>query len=319
MPANLAIVTGLVSGVRRVMTSPDLVSWTTVSSWPGAGATNVNVTGDTYFVSTASPGANDYAWSTDGVTWTLGSSGTSAETVAWTGTRFVSLNATAARAGPTPAPWSAITGPATTVAKKRMLFELGVLVTVGTSGSQPPLAYSADGGVTWSTYTPSPNAGANDIAFGAGRFVAVRNRFGALNDSLLTSTTGTSWSVASTGINNRGWYGIAYGNGIFVAIGQDGSAPVPTANRVMTSPDGVTWTGATPTGGLVIGGNSKITFWNGMFAVVSPSHPTIWTSPDGLAWTGTTFAGADWRGIGAGPAITLPTSRGWFSGQPIGG
>lgn len=35
--------------------------------------------------------------------------------------------------------------------------------------------------------------------------------------------------------DNDGWQGLTYGNGLFVAVGT-------TGDRVMTSPDGITWT-----------------------------------------------------------------------------
>lgn len=311
MPANLAIVAGIASpgAVPTVMTSPDLITWTPVTSWPGTGSTDVNITGNTYFVATDAPGAPDnYAHSTDGVTWTLGSSSASMRAVAWDGTRFVSRAPTTRAHTATSAagPWTAAGLLGTNNDPRRIIHELGLLIAVGSgSAADRAIVWSSDGGTTWSGYTPTNNVGAYDIEFAAGRFVAVRPRFGAFSDSVMTSTVGTSWSLVTTGVTDKGWYQVAYGNGTFLVIGEDGTAVGAAATRVMRSADGVTgWVGATPTGGVRFNSLSRLTFWNGLFAVVTPGFPTIWTSPDGLAWTGQTFTGVDWSDIGAGPAIT---------------
>ncbi|TGL59030.1 hypothetical protein EHQ64_16635, partial [Leptospira sarikeiensis] len=47
-----------------------------------------------------------------------------------------------------------------------------------------------------------------------------------------------SWTARSASAAS-GWWGIAYGKGLFVAVGDSGT------NRVMTSPDGITWTSRT--------------------------------------------------------------------------
>ena len=51
---------------------------------------------------------------------------------------------------------------------------------------------------------------------------------------------GINWTSVNYTQNN-GWYSIAYGNGIFVAVAQS----TTTKSGVMTSPDGVTWTSRT--------------------------------------------------------------------------
>jgi hypothetical protein len=76
------------------------------------------------------------------------------------------------------------------------------------------------------------------------------------------------------------WISVTYGNGLFVAIAQTG-----TGNRVMTSPDGITWTQrSTPTDRSWI----SVTYGNNLFVAVADGGGTgnrVMTSPDGITWT----------------------------------
>jgi hypothetical protein len=81
---------------------------------------------------------------------------------------------------------------------------------------------------------------------------------------------------------------IAYGAGLFVAINTN-----YPGYRVMTSPDGITWTmRATPADNSWRG-----IYWNGSLFVAVASDGTgnrIMTSPDGINWTIRSTAGMDW-------------------------
>lgn len=128
------------------------------------------------------------------------------------------------------------------------------------------------------------------------------------------------------------WFAITYGNGLFVALAQDGT------HRVMSSPDGITWTlrsaavvagweGITygnghfvAVGGIVdgckimtsadgiswterappstSGGCKSVTYGNGMFVAVGPGNPRVMTSIDGITWTSQTSPGSpDWWSV----------------------
>ena len=84
---------------------------------------------------------------------------------------------------------------------------------------------------------------------------------------------------------------VAYGNGIFVAVGGivDTSGYTSLPPMIVTSPDGSTWTQRPvpiPTGEL-----NGVTYGNGMFVAVGygPGYtPIILTSPDGATWTEST-------------------------------
>ena len=102
---------------------------------------------------------------------------------------------------------------------------------------QSGAAYSDDG-ASW-THVSTPGAG-NAIAFGAGRFVAVRDS----DPRVMTSVDGgetSPWSpsgasISATTTNDGQWRDVAYGGGKFVAVSQGGN------DRVMTSIDGLDWT-----------------------------------------------------------------------------
>ena len=83
--------------------------------------------------------------------------------------------------------------------------------------------------------------------------------------------TRSTASIVTVGSNR--WQGVAYGNGVFVAVGNDG--------YVAYSSDGATW--STPT---QVGTNSwySITFANGKFVAVGNSGYTT-TTIDGQTWT----------------------------------
>jgi hypothetical protein len=72
---------------------------------------------------------------------------------------------------------------------------------------------------------------------------------------------------------------VTYGTDLFVAVAQTG-----TGNRVMTSPDGITWTSRTSAAD-----NSwySVTYGNGLFVAVANSGTgnRVMTSPDGITWT----------------------------------
>lgn len=72
--------------------------------------------------------------------------------------------------------------------------------------------------------------------------------------------------------------GIAYGNGIWVAIGYNGATPIS-----LTSPDGVNWTinNVTPTWAF-----SGVYFTNNaFFSIDNVGFGALWRSTDGVTWT----------------------------------
>src|SRR5690606_31022384 len=109
----------------------------------------------------------------------------------------------------------------------------------------------------------------NKVVYAKGTFVAVGD------GEVMTSPDGVVWTSRSAAEANN-WWGLAYGNGKFVAVASDGT------NRVMTSSDGATWTNSTTPLSRTWNG---VAYGNGLFVTTAYSNNTIMTSPDGATWT----------------------------------
>ena len=126
------------------------------------------------------------------------------------------------------------------------------------------------------------------VSSGSGTFTATFTSPVALSTSVYkiviqssnhaTGALGITWTTRAAAADND-WWGIAYGNGLFVAVAITG-----TGNRVMTSPDGVTWTSQASAADNQWFG---ITYGNGLFVAVgfSGTGNRVMTSPDGITWT----------------------------------
>ena len=88
-----------------------------------------------------------------------------------------------------------------------------------------------------------------------------------------SKTTDTRSNATIVTVGNKRWQGVAYGNGVYVAVGNDG--------YVAYSSDGSTW--STPT---TVGSQSwySITFANNKFVAVGNNGYTT-TTTDGVTWT----------------------------------
>jgi hypothetical protein len=180
-------------------------------------------------------------------------------------------------------------------------------VTVGAAGS---ILTSANG-VSWTQALSGTGATLFDITFGNGRFVAVGDF-----DTIVVSTNGRAWSKHPSGVrrvdhvafvNGRfrafGNIGLArstiltssdgaswatnsflsvcdmaYGHGLFVAVGPGGN--------IFTSPDASVWTWR-DSGGTQ--GLTNVLFGNGAF--VAAGGRALCTSVDGITWSTQTFSG----------------------------
>jgi len=116
---------------------------------------------------------------------------------------------------------------------------------------------------------------------------------------------GTTWTIRSTPTAaEEDWRSVAYGTvngtGLFVAVSSTG-----TGNRVMTSPDGITWTSRTSAADNQW---RSVIYGNGLFVAVSDNGTgnsivgsiadRVMTSPDGITWNArTAAANNDWYSI----------------------
>lgn len=210
----------------------------------------------------------------------------------------------------------------------RVAYGNGIFVAVATGGE---IMTSPDG-TTWTRQTPPRESGLNDIAFGNGIFVAVSgnlsfvdqfytspdginwtlrdvgvlgiyttvahdgSQFTALTRSataakVRTSTDGLTWTSNGV-IQNALWTGVAGGNGVLVALGEDGEISTSTDN-------GLSWTAQA---GLTGAYWEHILFANGQFVVCSSNKTADSTavSTDGVSWTYlTTPISAFWNCLAA--------------------
>jgi len=209
------------------------------------------------------------AWSTNGETWTAvtGGTGTGSGNLADPGNSTFGANQ--------------ING---------IAFGNGTFVAVGNSGR---MAWSTDG-VTWTAVTAADNTfnvlnsnAIRGITYGNGRFVAIGQ-----HGRMAWSTNGTTWTAVTPGtgtatitdpgnstFGQNGINGITYGNGRFVAAGDNG--------RMAWSEDGENWTavtGGTGTTTITDPGNSTfganyisgITYGNGRFVAVGFGPRMAW-------------------------------------------
>jgi GMP synthase-like glutamine amidotransferase len=99
--------------------------------------------------------------------------------------------------------------------------------------------------------------------------------------TILTSPDGISWTKQTSDVSSY-LYAITYANGLFVAVGGGGT--------ILTSPDGITWTQRTSGVSYTL---YAIAYGNGLFVAVGDGG-TILTSPDGITWTQRTSGVSDY-------------------------
>jgi hypothetical protein len=105
------------------------------------------------------------------------------------------------------------------------------------------------------------------------------------------------WTARTSAADNN-WFGVTYGNGLFVAVAATGSG-----DRVMTSPDGITWTARTS---AADNDWRSVTYGNGLFVAVAVtgSGNRVMTSPDGITWTArTSAANNEWFSVTYGNGL----------------
>ena len=196
----------------------------------------------------------------------------------------------------------------------------GTFVAVGPVGTNF-VSFSADG-ATWTGVAQSGVASSRlwqSVWFVNDRFIAFSNPLN-LSDTgaTMSSTDGINWAPGILPAGSQ-WYSAAYGNGTYVAVSYSGSNPVMTSTdgvtwtpgtapapslravafgngtfvavapggtggKVVSSPDGITWTlqASAPANDW-----KSITYGDGLFVAVSADGGSnqVATSPDGQTWT----------------------------------
>jgi hypothetical protein len=166
----------------------------------------------------------------------------------------------------------------------------GQFVAAGPAGA---IATSPDG-LTWTRRDAGMSNDLYAVAYGNGHFVAVGGAAMPFGATIVSSSDGVSWAprVSSTTNSNLPpvFTGIAYGNGLFVAVFPGSQGAVDRSLAI--SPDGIIWT-QYPGGGPSFAG--AVAFGNGKFVAVGTyysaasnflqSHSVIYSSADGVGWS----------------------------------
>ena len=149
-------------------------------------------------------------------------------------------------------------------------------VAVGNAGT---ILTSSDA-AGWMSRSVGTNFNLRAITYGLDRFVAVGGRLNPFEGPppIFTSPDGVTWTSRSSPLGTLN--GVAYGNGLFIAVTEYGG--------VGRSADVITWTNG---GGILSGPNlraaSGITFGNGAFVATHydfGNGGAIVVSQDGLVW-----------------------------------
>jgi hypothetical protein len=173
---------------------------------------------------------------------------------------------------------------ATSVTAKVMTWVNGYFL-MGTSARK--VNYSTDGN-TWSQNAPGGVGNVKAFAYGIGSGAGGQARYILVGTGASTSVAGAAytntdpsgtwtWSGSVTG---NPWYGAAFGNGTFVAVG--GASGVA---RFSTSTEGITWADSTTPGSVSAqmwdvcwgGGKFVAVGKGGLIVTALDSAPTSWT------------------------------------------
>ncbi|MCB1615096.1 MAG: hypothetical protein KDI30_03685 [Pseudomonadales bacterium] len=269
------------------------LTWTT-SSVPGAGTLN-NIAAANASLYVAVGNGDVVATSGDGGTsWALSSNtsglvNTFYNDVTWTGSQFVAVGGGGASVreaiatSPDGINWTSRSAGGWNYMEE-VIWSGSQFLAIGPFSS--PVRSSADA-ITWQNESFSASGYPQSIAWSGSQFA-----LGDAAGGIATSSSGTSWTARYTMTNGSSdaINGMAWGNGRFVGVGNNGAAVV--------SVDGVSWV-ETDTG---VAQTLYDIAWNGSTFMAVGSGGVIRSSPDGVAWsaqtspTTSTLKGITWDG-----------------------
>lgn len=142
----------------------------------------------------------------------------------------------------------------------------GLVITVGDGGA---IKTAPDPRQAWTSRTSGTAVDLYDIATGGTGGVVVVGDYDGAHPIIRTSNDGITWTTR-TNTATTAMYRVAYGNGVFVTVGN---------GQVLVSADqGVTWTKYT-----VAGFHEGVLFGGGIFLAWAGN--AVKTSTDGVTWT----------------------------------
>ena len=290
----------------KILTSPDGQRWTERTSGVTSDLRAVTYSGGT-FVAVGASGV--ILTSGDGQTWTRRTSGVTGALYAATyakGSFIVGGDNGAVLTSVNGVAWSAVSLGSRTSGLVAAASGDGEALLVGRDGE----VYTAVSATSWQRRSAGTGDSRTAVAFGGGKFVAV----GAATDSrgagapavtpISVSSDGVTWSRANPNAAFGNLTDVAYGNGRFIAVGDNG--------RAFSSTDGLAWTQLNTS---VTAAFSCVAIGPGLIMAGSTGQ-AIYTSADGSAWsqriTGTNVA---FRGAayGAGRYVVVGDSGGIYT------
>lgn len=166
----------------------------------------------------------------------------------------------------------------------------GIMIILGQSGS---VLVSKDEGRTFTEKQDVTSSGLNSAVFGNGKFVAVgsKNVLAYSEDGgdtwtagrVITSPFTTPGGTTVSSVNDISWSSVLYGNGVFVALSSSHSISA-------YSYDGITWTVSADINVLTYYQNLMVaSYGNGKFICYGSSE--VHVSSDGISWTSHQFDG----------------------------
>ncbi len=193
--------------------------------------------------------------------------------------------------------------PAVSLSWRSVTYGNGLFVAVSFSGTSNRVMTSPDG-IVWTSRTSVSDVNWQSVVFGNNLFVAVAAT--TTTSNVMTSSDGITWTLR-TGAFAAAFRSITYGNGLFVAVACSSTGISctigGTSNRIMTSPDGVTWTTRTGSRRRF----QSVTFGNGLFVAVADTVGSLdraLVSSNGTTWsTSIVAADNDWKSVTYGNGL----------------
>jgi len=244
-----------------VMTSPDGITWTDRFTT----ATLYSVTyGNGQFVAV---GGSVVRTSPDGINWTSRINGPVGSndwrSVTYANGMYVAVGINnAIMTSPDGITWTQRSS-VQTAAWYSVTYGNGLFVATGGTNN---LIITSPDGINWTSRNSALTVGISEVIYAKNLFVAVSNA--PSTGGIMTSPDGITWTQR-TNISPGRWYGIGFGSGKFVAVGQSGAVGV--------SSDGINWT---PQTAAQANTWTDVAFGNGRFAAVSSNGTNrVMTSP----------------------------------------
>jgi hypothetical protein len=266
-----------VSSSGTVYSSPDGITWTARTA-PNAYAWSSVAWNGSLFVAVARSGTgNRVMTSPDGITWTARTTPADLEwaSVSWFASKWVAIASAANGVGLMTSTdgitWTQGQIPDLGNASNALTAQANDgtnLMTV--SGSWP---LESTNGTTWTCPTVDYAPGCRSMTFANSLWVMTTLQ---PLKRVATSTDGLSWTPRATPQPDVAVNGVAYGNSIWVIVGDNGF--------VATSPDGATWTLRTA---AASNNWTTVSYGAGLFVAMSSTGTgnRVMTSPDGITWT----------------------------------